>query len=225
MLSHNGFTKRWNIFARELEQVLANHNIQLAYMHEEIPIFPDKVRRLMLSLSESNSFPVLREDELELLVNTCHLSAAEVLQLRAALLATSVEKTLAEHIDAEEALQAADMLLPTILADLQRAADEARANGRGDLFLSHDNTSIQVLEKAWRACDSAEIELQLSYNANSRTDRVAHARQAVFFYEEACTQMEQAASSLRAMRAWQDWYAELQRGRTAARARLETLER
>jgi len=221
---NKSIAKRGNLFARELEAVLAGRGIRLAALHEEMTIFPDKVRRLHQSLYTPHSFPILNEDEMERLVQTRHLSNEEILRLKAALLATSVEAMLIEYINPENALQAAEAITPLLFAALQEKDAEANDAGtkiKGDLFLGRDDTVDNDLEEACTSFDRAEMLLHLSSSATSQEERVEYARRALQLFEKALAQLESAEQGVRALQGWRDWYAEIQRGRDAARARLE----
>lgn len=224
---NKGFARRWNLFARELETILAERGIRLTMLHEEMVIFPDKVRRLYQSLYTPHSFPILNEDEMERLIQTCQLNNAEVLRLKTALLATSIEALLVEQIDPEHALQAAEAITPHLLAALQQKEEEANdADGqtKGDLFLGKDDSLDNGLEEACASFDRAEMLLHLSSSATSQEERIEDAGRALDLFEKALEQLESVEESVRATQGWHDWYAEIERGRDAARGYLEESE-
>jgi hypothetical protein len=225
---HPGYKKRWNIFARELENLLAARRIRLELLHEVITIFPDKARRLAQSLYEPGYFPLLNNGELEDLTLTCHLSHAEVLHLKAAVLATSVEKMLLGYtLDEEKALQTADTTFPFFLDVLQQIDDEANDQDaiRGDLFLAMDNTNDRALNDAYHSFDNGEMALYLSEHAVSKQERVESARQACHYFKQALEELDTAEIHIRTTQGWHDWRAEIQRSLTSAEIRLQALDR
>ena len=101
-LSHRG----WNLFARVLQEILAEHGLGLGHLDDRTNIHPEKVRRLQRSLKIPKSFPVLNIDEMEQVITVFQLKRNEKTRLRAALLATSIEETLMDRINSEDALRA-----------------------------------------------------------------------------------------------------------------------
>src|ERR1039457_4814831 len=86
---------RWNIFARELEDILATRGLKLGHLDDRGVVFHrEKVRRLQQSLKSPQHLTTLNPDEMERLTVIMQLTALEQKQLRAALLATAVEMTL-----------------------------------------------------------------------------------------------------------------------------------
>ena len=83
MSEHLEQAKRWNLFARELEDILASYNLGLGHLDDRDGIHREKVRRLIQSLRAPKSFPVLNTEEMDLLVQTLQLGDEEVLRLRA----------------------------------------------------------------------------------------------------------------------------------------------
>jgi hypothetical protein len=112
---------RWNIFARELEDILRARGMQLSYLYRVVGIHAEKVRRLQRSLASPKSFVMLNPDEIELLVENLHLMPEELQRLRAAILATAVERTLIDRIDQDTALKAAELLYPMLLDSLKKS--------------------------------------------------------------------------------------------------------
>jgi hypothetical protein len=222
MYRRSGYSKHWNIFARELAAILAVRNLRLETLSEQSAIFPDKVRRLAQSLSEAGSFPVLNADEMAVLIRTFHLSNDEVLQLKAALLATALEKMLMAHIDQEAALSIADAVFRQLLPAVRRADEEANDPDakRGDLSLNLDNTNDRALNAACRSFDSAEIALNLSLGATSSEERIDNALYACQLFEQALRDLDAAEEQVRRTQGWRNWRSEIQRRLAVARAHL-----
>src|SRR5436305_5072632 len=95
--------KRWNLFARELETILATRNIDLDHLDEHSSVSRETVLRLSQSLRSAESFPILDVDEMESVVQSLRLSEEEVIRLRAAILATCIERMLMERINQDSA--------------------------------------------------------------------------------------------------------------------------
>jgi hypothetical protein len=119
---------RWNIFARELEDILATRGLGLGHLDDRAFIHPEKVRRLRFSLERPASLPILNVDEMDGTISAFSLSNDEVIRLRAAILATGVENLLMKRIDPLNALLAAEQVFPFVFMALQQAQ-----NGRTPL--------------------------------------------------------------------------------------------
>jgi hypothetical protein len=217
--------KRWNLFARELEDILATYNIRLGHLDDRAGIHREKVRRLIQSLSTPKSFPVLNTEEMEQVIQTFQLSDEEVLRLRAALLATSIEKTLMDRINQDDALLAAEQAFPTILKALREQVSVTSGLGAtkiGDGGAGA-NYAGNLLDSIWVAIDDAEIALHLSYDVHTHKRRVEKARYARTRYEEAQAELEEVQDRMSGLQVWQHYYDRTQVGLTAANERLEDL--
>ncbi len=165
--------KHWNLFARELTDILTIRHIPLEQLHLHISILPDKVRRLHLSLFVPNSFPVLSQEEMNRLAEVCSLTESELLRLRAALMATAIEKLLIDRLQPDDALQAANTLLPIIADALKQQMDILNpfdTTQRGDIIFAEDDEGDLALLSAWHAIDSGTLALNLSYHARARLE-------------------------------------------------------
>ncbi|HEU5374026.1 MAG TPA: hypothetical protein VFV38_01160 [Ktedonobacteraceae bacterium] len=127
-------TKRWNIFARELEDILNRRDCRLGQLDDRAGIHPQKVSRLQKSLRQPKHFQVLDPEELEDVVLAFDLDQYEELCLRAAVLTVAIEGVLIKRIDPEDALLAAEQIFPIILRVLDRhkSGGSGLANVRGD---------------------------------------------------------------------------------------------
>ena len=97
MATQDTSMKRWNIFAAELEDMLASRGVNLSLLDNRASIHREKVRRLRQSLLKPKSFPILSTDEMDKVIRVFGLNDTEVLRLRAAMLATSIEKMLIDR--------------------------------------------------------------------------------------------------------------------------------
>jgi hypothetical protein len=222
MHRRSGYSKRWNIFVRELTAILAARHIRVETLSEEIAIFPDKVRRLAQSLSEPGSFPILNADEMAELIRKFHLSNEEVLRLNTAIIATSLEKTLLGYLDQEAALSIADTAFPQILAALRQADNDANDpdTKRGDRSLGLDNTNERALNAANRSLEDGELALHRSLNTTSPGERIDSARHACQCFEQALRDLDTAEEHIRQTQGWHNWRAKIQRLLAVARAHL-----
>jgi hypothetical protein len=110
MITDETIHRGWNLFARVLQDMLAEHGLGLGHLDDRTNIHPEKVRRLQRSLKVPKSFPVLNIDEMEQLITALRLNRQEKIRLRAAILATSIEETLMDRINQEDALKAAEQI-------------------------------------------------------------------------------------------------------------------
>ncbi len=118
--------RRWNLFARELEDILAARGYVLGRICSCTSINPAKVLRLRESLSQKRPkcFPLLPSMEVDEIIVAFDLTPAEQLRLHASILATAMERVLMNRLDPENALLAAEQLLPTILCVLRQHLDD-----------------------------------------------------------------------------------------------------
>ncbi|HVB24387.1 MAG TPA: hypothetical protein VNG51_20785 [Ktedonobacteraceae bacterium] len=218
--------QQWNIFARELTDILASHHIPVAQLYLHITILPDKVRRLHQSLFIPDSFPLLSQDEIQQLIQVCNLTETEQIRLRAALLTTAIEKLLIERLQPDAALLAASTLFPLIASALQQRFESLSpfdTMHRGDLVLSEDDESDRVLLSAWQAIDQGSLALHLSYHVASHEERLDQARYARQKFGQSLAELDEVANESENMQSWNNWHMEAQRGLQDAKARLEEL--
>jgi uncharacterized small protein (DUF1192 family) len=218
--------KRWNVFARELEDVLAVHHLSIGQLDDRFDIHREKVRRLNQSLLMPKSFPVLNTEEMEHLVNTLQLSEAEIIRLRAAILATAIERTLMDRINQEDALVAAEQLLPLISKAMQDQINSITGIGairREETISSGYDESDLALESAIEAINKGTIALHLSYNVSSHIERVERAREARHHFEVAQAELEEVDDDARMLASWKYCYNEAQNRQAEAEERLEEL--
>lgn len=116
---------QWNIFARELELILARRNLQLGHLYNRkdeqgLLVHPEKVRRLQRSLHTPKDVVTLTPDEVLRVIRAFDLTADEAARLRAALLATAVEMLLLDRVEMHVALHAADEAFQALLSAIQQ---------------------------------------------------------------------------------------------------------
>ncbi|HUY75374.1 MAG TPA: hypothetical protein VMV29_01290 [Ktedonobacterales bacterium] len=114
----------WNIFARELVRILQVHSYTLWQLQSVAGIHSAKIDRLNTSLRRPK-FNVLSPDDLDRVILLCKFTPDEVTQIRAAVLATAIEKMLMDRINQFDALEAGNQVYPILYRALKRRAGEA----------------------------------------------------------------------------------------------------
>jgi hypothetical protein len=215
----------WNLFARVLQEILAAHNVGLGHLDDRAHIHPEKVRRLQRSLKVPKSFPMLNSDELAQIIAIFGLNRKEKLRLRAAVLATSVEATLMDRIQQDDALRAAEQILPIIERALEEHEYELMGIGaiKGGETRMEENEIDRKLGGALAIIDHATLLLYLSNNADSQLERVECAQQARDNFASALTQLDDANTEIKHNAAWSVWHDEAANGLVAAQERLSAL--
>jgi hypothetical protein len=167
--------KRWNLFARELEDILLAHGKHLGDLDDQTEdIHREKVRRLQRSLLKPKSFPVLNPEEIELIVEKFGLSEEERVRLRAAILATAIERVLMDRIDPDDALLASEQIA-TILRDsllAQFGRDSVMDTIRGDSSSIEDTKGERSVKRVQQALDDATMLENLSYGMESLSPKL-----------------------------------------------------
>jgi hypothetical protein len=74
MTTNEGSHGGWNLFARALQDILADHRFGLGHLDDHAHIHPEKVRRLQRSLKVPKSFPMLNVDEMEQVITVFQLN-------------------------------------------------------------------------------------------------------------------------------------------------------
>ncbi len=216
--------ERWNIFARELEDILADHGLRLGQLDDRAFIHREKVRRLRKSLERPRSFPVLNPDEMDEVIAVVPLNDYEVLRLRAAILTAAIQETLVERIDPEDAFIAAEQIFPTIMMAMHRRSDEtvglARMRGEGT-SVDEEGEIDEVSEPALVALDRATKALHLGRDAQSDAERREQLQRAIAGFEAALGTFIAAQEATRDSAAWRTWYAEAQQSLSLAGQSLQ----
>ncbi|HLJ80774.1 MAG TPA: hypothetical protein VKT52_04745 [Ktedonobacterales bacterium] len=217
---------RWNIFARELEDILAVRNVALGVIDDRTSIHREKVRRLQHSLDEAKHFPTLSPNDLELVIQAFALTRDEVLRLRTAILATAIEKMLMDRISAAEALRAAEHIYAIVLAALRSEPDDlhgVRGDDKAGIFMDDMDDPDAQLDVAVEYIDWATLALHLSRSVTAQEERIERAREASMGFEEALRALREQSLAVRQTTAWRDWYAEAERGLATAAADRDDL--
>jgi hypothetical protein len=219
--------KRWNIFARILEDILADRGLRLGHLDDRTKLISGiKVRRLRQSLEKPNAFPVLNPAEMDLIVSTFKLSEDETLHLRAAILTTAIEEELMDRIHQDDALLAAEQLFSTILRAMQKYSSTPSGLGavRSDDTKAIEEALIDLeLEAALEYIDHATLAWHLGRNVTLHRERIERAQQAFAGFEAALTELDELGDNIKEMDDWHTLYDEAQRGYRVTQERLKEL--
>jgi site-specific recombinase XerD len=106
-------SKVYNIFAKELEQLLQAHNAWIGQLndHPSIRLHPQLVNRLKRSLEFAKPLVTLNPDDLQKVIRAYKMSDKEATRLKAAVLATAIERALMDRIPDGIALMASQTIL------------------------------------------------------------------------------------------------------------------
>lgn len=214
----------WNIFARELQAILAMHGFRLGHLNDRAGIHPQKVARLQRSLREPK-FNVLPPDELDHVCDVFRLEADERTRLHAAILATAIEEMLMNRINSRAALDAADQILPIIYDLLKVHVGKATPLGqiKGDHMVIEEFDP--VFEAALDIIDRATIALYLSADAATPFERAESARQARDGFAAALALLDALPLAFQGGEIWNVWHTAAQQGWDDAQKRLAEANR
>ena len=215
-----------NIFAYELQNVLRSYNLELSLLDDHVGIHPEKVRRLIQSLHSPRSFPVLNPTEMDLLIATLNLAQADITRLHAAILTTSIERTLVDRINQDAALLATNQIFPILLHALEDESEsnQGLGNTRGgpDTNAEDDSSLDEIFGQALAAIDAGEQALSLS-SRMSLAKRSSQLRLAITSFTEALQSLDRLPGDMRKRSQWRQWQQDAQRGLSSAQVLLAQL--
>lgn len=216
----------WNLFARELEAVLVAHHQSLQELDPQLGIPLDKARRLQHSLQTPGSLPVLTPDEFEDLEMELSLELEEWTHLQAAVLATAVERLLVYRVGQEQAVRAAELLLPVLDSALQErwTLEERLGARRGPNWgaLEDDGDDL-VWEGIWETLDAGTLALQLACSVSAYRERVRALVEARGDFQHALERLQSLGAGFQVLPIWEEARQEARRGLDAALERLDDL--
>ena len=214
-----------NIFARKLENILNAHHSSMSQLEDAgIPL--EKVRRMIKSLQTPKVFPIFTAEELALIEYRFRLDDEDMLHLQAALLATSIQKTLVHRMSQDGALLVTEQIFPLIVQDLLEQGQNSRVN---DVLRSGASEPIAddefeaFFDTIWQNIDDAEMSMQLSYGIGSQSEGIEKAHAAQVSFELAAIKLKRANTNIHALTLWQNCYTTSQQGIMDAKRRLEDL--
>ncbi len=219
MTESSGAFARWNIFARELEDILTVRGLRLSHLDDRgVVHHREKVRRLQQSLKSPSHLTTLNPDEIERLIVIIQLTDIEQKRLRAALLATAVEMTLMDRVDPQTALMASNDVFNILFAVMKAQPDmvmTTRVKG-GVMFEERDTYGDAKFIQALDLIDRATLALHVSRNAASLQAQVTHACEAGDAFTRSLELLHQSQSPQHRNEAWNFWFDEASRGRKLA---------
>lgn len=221
--SPNLFIHHWNIFARELEAILATRGLRLSHLDDRgIVLHREKVRRLQQSLKSPRHLTTLNPDEIERLVVIMQLTEPEQKQLRAALLATAVEMILMDRIDPQTALMASDDVFHILFAAMKALPDTVMTTGvkAGALLDDLDAYGDDLFSQALDLIDRALLAIHMSRNASSPQAQINHAHEAFDTFARSLVFLQQCQFPSPENNTWRYWYGEATDGQQLAKALL-----
>lgn len=240
----------WNLFAWQLECVLLKHNSRINLLDNltftdaqgdirEL-LHREKVRRLVHSIHTPPDLPTLTRPELERVCDRGGIhDQEELLLLRAALLATSIQATLKDRIDLAHAALAAHQIFPTLVEALRTYDSEddglgAFTRGKGGSDMPPVSTGDPAdeaqrrldaaLAPALELLDRATLSLSMSYYAASRFEKIERTRAAQEGFDAVLERLRSVPPDVRNTVAWHAWRDEAERGFDAAAERLDDLK-
>jgi hypothetical protein len=217
--------KRWNMFARILEDILHEHgktlgNLTLAGIHRE------KIRRLKKSLIIPLNFPMLNAQETEAVIDFYQFKPENIIRLRAAIVATAVERTLFDRIPADDALKVTEEVYPTILAAV-RVMNTVIRSGEDDQdmeepLLEEDYIDTD-LASALDAIDRATLAFHMCRSSETRQEKKRYAQESIFAFQIASQELEEWRDRLASHDIWQLWFDEVSEGLHVVRQYMKEL--
>ncbi|HTK06055.1 MAG TPA: hypothetical protein VL485_02715 [Ktedonobacteraceae bacterium] len=180
MKQHPGELVRWNLFVRELEDLLHNKGWGLNDLITEAGLHPEKVRRLKRSLALPK-FHILNPEDMKQVCESFAFTASDQLRLRAAILATAVEETLMNRIDPENALRAAEEIFPLLIDALRQrfGQQSGLAATRGTYMTDAESApDDNALDPILECFDQAMLAVHLSRQSQTRSERLEQATRA-----------------------------------------------
>ncbi len=212
---------RWNIFARELENILAARGLRLSHLDDRGVVFHrEKVRRLQHSLKSPGHLTMLNPEEMTRLIATFGLSDLEQQRLQASLLATAVEMALLDRADAQLALMAAEDVFDILFAAF-RARPEMTVASRIKAAAFTDEAEPfgdEQFELALDLLDRACLALSLGRAASSPRSRAIRTYEAAGGFARALQCLQNCRFPTHESREWRYWYDEAEAGRQMAEA-------
>ncbi|GAC1367177.1 MAG: hypothetical protein NVSMB44_32490 [Ktedonobacteraceae bacterium] len=223
---HSPQSNGWNIFACELQNVLRKYNLSLEQLENRVGIDPEKVRRLSQSSHSSKSLPILSPDEMDRLTRALNLSEDDITRLDAAILASTIQQTLAERISKNDTQHAINQLFPLILRALNEEAestlDFGNTRGGPDTSVSDDSELDDIFERVFTAIDNGNRALLLG-SRMSPAKRASKLQLAIESFTEALQALNMMPGNIRKGKEWKQWQREAQQGLNSAQNSLAGL--
>lgn len=228
MAKSTHLSMRWNIFARELEDILAIRGLRLGHLNDrEVVYHPEKVRRLQQSLETPRHLTTLNPEEMDRLTKIMNLTELEQSRLRAALLAAAVEMVLMDRVDPETALMASDDIFNILFAAMKAQPGMVMASKVKGVAMTDNADILQVdatFTQALDLIDRAILALHVSRYALSQQAQVVHAREAYDGYTQSIELLRRCQLPEHASESWRFWYDEAFHGQEIASTLMQPRE-
>lgn len=186
--------RQWNLFARELEDILAVHGFRLGHLNDRAEIHPEKVRRLQHSLRMPR-FHMLAPEELERVYDVFGFNHEERIRLKAAILATAIEVLLMNRINQDDALAAAEQMLPALRRAVEAHDGDSGGLGAIKAIEVRQARPTDTLEDGLETLDLALLAWVLADLSTDAAERAADLRSAAANARAAVAVIAQAESS------------------------------
>lgn len=225
MSSNSGSGDSWNIFARVFDRILHKHGNTLWQLTTLAGIHPEKIRRIQQSLHQTR-FNVLSPQDLEKVAAACGFTPDEIVQIRAAILATAIEKMLMDRINKDDALAAGEQIYPILYKALKK--HEVDPYGLGEAKGASAAVAMQppsiepddeALEPVIEGLEAANLLLYLADTAEGE-EGAQYARLARARFLAALSALEAMDGDIRSHQPWLVWHAETLSGLAHAEKRL-----
>ena len=192
-----------------------------ATLRRAVPFTPKRSIGCRNHWKRPRPFQPLTPDEIAQVARAFEINTVEVVRLRAAVLATSIEATLMDRIAHASALEAAWLILPIIEQAMQtHAALSAVRHAPGGADTPMDHAEDLWLGPSLALIERGMLALHLCSSAMSVEERLACAHQALEALQAALHTLDDLAPEQQASTSWQYWHAEALTGSRLARARL-----
>lgn len=182
---------RWNIFARVLDDILTARHLSWQALSARAGIEQESVDRLQASLLAPTAFPILTVEELAEVINVFNVQPDEKLQLRAAIIATSVESMLMERIESQAALQAAEQ----VFTITYKAFDEQEGEKRGEDGFIGSKKHMTFFAEVYEHIERGTIERQMSSGVR-KDECKRHLKAALRHFKRAGALLEKERTAL-----------------------------
>lgn len=186
--------RQWNLFARELEDILAVHGFRLGHLNDRAEIHPEKVRRLQHSLRMPR-FHMLAPEELERVYDVFGFNHEERIRLKAAILATAIEVLLMNRINQDDALAAAEQMLPALRRAVEAHDGDSGGLGAIKAIEVRQARPTDTLDDGLETLDLALLAWVLADLSTDAAERAADLRSAAANARAAAAVIAQAESS------------------------------
>ncbi len=223
----------YNIFVRELEAVLKTKPKKKGISQlTELPFYihPMKIARLLASRHSPKHLAILNPTDLEAIMDHFEFDQKERLRIKAAIMATAVERVLIDRIDAELALHAADEVFSILYHAMSRAtpspaqpASEA-ISVETPMSLSEIKFTPEIESEFTHVLDVLDQALELMFRCKELPkgeERTHCAQDLVSLFDRMLDLLDSIPQDQRTLERWQPWFDEARKCRADAQRWLQ----